>query len=303
MKKNIIFASFVVGALVTALSCSNKKVDGPNPDADSTAMKADEKAQAGNMNPWPWDFPKDVEVDVHEGQIVLAATYYPEYLKEGAELDKKTYIFYKGDVVSKGAGSTKIEHVGKETEIPNALIIPIPSAATAKVGDIVLTWWQSGSGLQRAIVTDASDPKAPVVSYLDLSWTEKDGKLKKFAKDEKLKPGTFKVLNDGEWAPGMQIAFEENGRKCIGRIISLTDEKVLISGFAGSIYTANRTDCQLISLKPSFKPGDNVFGKVTSTYEDNFTVVKYDKKNGRVWVTDNHKSTSIKSILEVASKL
>lgn len=51
MKKNIIFASFVVGALVTALSCSNKKVDGPNPDADSTAMKADEKAQAGNMNP------------------------------------------------------------------------------------------------------------------------------------------------------------------------------------------------------------------------------------------------------------
>ena len=202
-----------------------------------------------------------------------------------------------------GVGSTKVEYIGKEYDVPNALIIPLPSDATAKVGDILLTWWQSGSGLKRAIVTDASDPKAPTVSYLDLSWSIKNGEVKKFKEDEKIKPGTFRVLKEGEWAPGMQVAYEEEGQKKAGYIISLTDDKVLISGFAGHIYVAKRSDCKLISLKPSFKPGDKVFGLYVDSYEDKFTVKKFDKKNGRVWLEDNRNTTCIKSILEVANNL
>ena len=62
------------------------------------------------------------------------------------------------------------------------------------------------------------------VSYLDLSWSIKDGEVKKFKEDEKIKPGTFRVLKEGEWAPGMQVAYEEDGQKKAGYIISLTDE-------------------------------------------------------------------------------
>ena len=259
--------------------------------------------KADNVDPWPWDFPRDVKVDVEKGQTVLTPSYYQEYLKEGKELSKKTYVFYSAEVKEPGVGSTKVEHIGKEYDVPNALIIPLPSDATAKVGDILLTWWQSGSGLKRAIVTDASDPKAPTVSYLDLSWSIKDGEVKKFKEDEKIKPGTFRVLKEGEWAPGMQVAYEEDGQKKAGYIISLTDDKVLISGFAGHIYVAKRSDCKLISLKPSFKPGDKVFGVYVDSYEDKFTVKKFDKKNGRVWLEDNRNTTCIKNILEVANNL
>lgn len=303
MKKNIIIASLFAGAFLTTISCGNKKVDGPNPDADSTEVNEGDKAKASNVDPWPWDFPRDVKVDVEKGQTVLTPSYYQEYLKEGKELSKKTYVFYSAEVKEPGVGSTKVEHIGKEYDVPNALIIPLPSDATAKVGDILLTWWQSGSGLKRAIVTDASDPKAPTVSYLDLSWSIKDGEVKKFKEDEKIKPGTFRVLKEGEWAPGMQVAYEEDGQKKAGYIISLTDDKVLISGFAGHIYVAKRSDCKLISLKPSFKPGDKVFGVYVDSYEDKFTVKKFDKKNGRVWLEDNRNTTCIKNILEVANNL
>jgi len=303
MKKNIIFVSLLAGALLTTFSCGNKSVDSQNPDADSVEVKTDGNEAKSNINPWPWDFPRDVKLDVEKGQTVLAATYYPDYLTKDRELDKRSYIFYYCEVVEGGVGTTKIDHFGEEYELPNALVIPIPDDATAKVGDIVLTWWQSGSGMQRAIVTEASDPKQPTVSYLDLSWSMKDGKVKPFGKDEKLKPGTFRVLKEGEWAPGMQLAFDVDGKKKIGHIISLTDDKVLIHGFAGSITTAKRSDCQLITLKPSFKPGDKVYGKSGENYDDRYTVDKYDKKSGRVWVTDNHKNSSILSILEVASKL
>ena len=281
MKKNIIIASLFAGAFLTTMSCGNKKVDGPNPDADST----------------------EVKVDVEKGQTVLTPSYYQEYLQEDKDLSKRTYVFYSAEVTEPGVGSTKVDHIGKEYDVPNALIIPLPSDATAKVGDILLTWWQSGSGLKRAIVTDASDPKAPTVSYLDLSWSIKNGDVKKFKEDEKIKPGTFRVLKEGEWAPGMQVAYEEEGQKKAGYIISLTDDKVLISGFAGHIYVAKRSDCKLISLKPSFKPGDKVFGVYVDSYEDKFTVKKFDKKNGRVWLEDNRNTTCIKNILEVSNNL
>ena len=53
MKKNIIIASLFAGAFLTTMSCGNKKVDGPNPDADSTEVNEGDKAKAGNVDPWP----------------------------------------------------------------------------------------------------------------------------------------------------------------------------------------------------------------------------------------------------------
>ena len=53
-----------------------------------------------------------------------------------------------------------------------------------------------------------------------------------------------------------------------------------------------------VSIFTGASTGQSTDGVLTEAH-----AIKYDKKNGRVWVTDNHKSTSIKSILEVASKL
>ena len=76
MKKNIIIASLLAGAFLTTMSCGNKKVDGPNPDADSTEVNEGDKAKASNVDPWPWDFPRDVKVDVEKAQA---------WIKNGAQ--------------------------------------------------------------------------------------------------------------------------------------------------------------------------------------------------------------------------
>ena len=101
--------------------------------------------------------------------------------------------------------------MGQDIEMPNALIIPIPQGQTAKKGDIVLTWWQSGSGMERAIVTDDSNPASPKVCYLDMDWKD-DGKG--FANDhnnEQLRPNTFTVLKNNEWQPGAQVTVNADG--------------------------------------------------------------------------------------------
>ena len=79
-----------------------------------------------------------------------------------------------------------------DTEIPNYMIIPIRPDESAKVGDIVLTWWQSGSGMKRAIVTNASDPKAPEVNYIDIDWNNpaKTDDVGIGQKTEKIEPNT-----------------------------------------------------------------------------------------------------------------
>ena len=77
-------------------------------------------------------------------------------------------IWYTQEMVEPGEEMSEIKFMSEQKKVPNAYIVPIPAGQTAKKGDILLTWWQCGSGLQRAYVTDAADPKAPTVRYLDL---------------------------------------------------------------------------------------------------------------------------------------
>ena len=40
--------------------------------------------------------------------------------------------------------------------LPNLYLVPIPGGQKARVGDRLLTYWQSGSGTQRAGATNGS---------------------------------------------------------------------------------------------------------------------------------------------------
>ena len=114
--------------------------------------------------------------------------------------------------VEAGEKASKVKAVVDVDEVPNSLLIPIYKGATAKKGDIVLTWWQSGSGMERAIVTDDSDPTQPKVHYLDLSYKGDGSGFAEKHDNEQLKPNSFVVLNDGEWQPGAPLAVKDDGK-------------------------------------------------------------------------------------------
>lgn len=298
MNRNILMMTVMTGALIMSAACSGKK---GGETADKTAEDKTEMAQ-GTPKAFPWDFPEGIALENPEvGQYVLSPyTFYPNEIIESNNPEEETYIFYSTRLNK----YEETHSIVGEAEMPNSLIILLPKGKKAKVGDVLLTWWQSGSGMKRAIVTDASDPEAPKVDYLDLDYSDdpdKPSMANKYS-NEQLKVSSFDVIEDGKWQPGATIAaFDENKwKECI--LIHATDDKVLALGFAGTIYAFERSACKLISLHQDIKVGDNVMAVWVGSFREGYRVTKIDRKIGRVWVERDGKK-EIVNILQVVKSL
>ncbi|MBR6284511.1 MAG: hypothetical protein IKR25_09495 [Muribaculaceae bacterium] len=257
-------------------------------------------AIAAEGDAWPWNFPQAVPLEASPGQWALSCyTFYPSAVKEGKDLTESTLIFYSGKLGEVGESVTPVNG----TEMPNALIIPLDPNARAKKGDIVLTWWQEGSGLQRAIVTDASNPAEPKVDYLDMNYgDEKNPGFAQREADQQLKPGSFIVLRDGEWAPGAQVAARDGGEWLATTLVCEHDGKLLVLGWSDHLKVYDKKDCRLVPFNEKLKKGDKVMATFVDGYRSGYTVKKVDAKIGRVWV-ERDGSTDVKSIAEVTKVL
>ncbi|HOZ30801.1 MAG TPA: hypothetical protein PLL66_07775 [Bacteroidales bacterium] len=279
---------FLVIAIVTAtfFSCGGGTTTSSD-DKDTTSNETEvTNEDDGKVDPFK-DFPKD-KITAKAGDYVLTPSlnWQVDATKEGPE--SQTFIFYSAKMSEPGDKYSVIDFTfDDDTEIPNYMIIPIRSGESAKVGDIVLTWWQSGSGMQRAIVTNASDPKAPEVNYIDLDWDNpaknRDG-VGLGQMTEKIEPNTFHVLKN-KWEPGTNVAVNVDGDYNLVTIVKLSGNKVLTIGWAGAMKVYNKADCVALDIKPNVKVGDEIqapwVGKFVNT-----KVVKVDTKFGRVWCED-----------------
>lgn len=259
-------------------------------------------SMAQEVNPFPWDFPQDIVIEAEPGQWVLSCyTFYPKALKNNKKVEDANLIFYSTKMTEVGKTQSK---VNVDVEMPNALIIPLDKDAKAKKGDIVLTWWQGGSGLQRAIITDDSNPAEPKADFLDLNYDEEKPNLNfagKFA-DTPLKPGSFTVLKEGEWKSGAQVAIRQGSRWLCGTLIHEQDGKVLVLGFADKVSAYKKEDCRLIPFMEKIKKGDNVWAEWVGTYRNGYKVKKVDMSIGRIWVEKNGE-VEVKSIAKVTKIL
>ena len=288
MKKCMIL---LAAAAFTLASCGGK-TDKAAEGGDSTNT---EVAAADNYNDYPWDFPKSIDLEWEAGQYYLAPyTFYPKKVEEKKDLTKEVMIFYSDTYNDVTDGKVN----GKT---PTSLCIPLPKGEEAKKGDIVLSWWQSGSGMQRALVTDDSAADAPKTVYLDLNYKgDGTGFAEKFV--DQLKPNSFKVLTNGELEPGAPVAYFEDGKWKKATCINTDGDKVLVLGFADHIYSTTKDKVKVIPLVPEYKEGDMVSVAVVDSYSDGYTVKKIDMSIGRVWVEKNGRE-DIKSIFEVSKAL
>ena len=302
MNRNFFAMIVMTGALIISTACNAKKGGEATDNAvNSTAQETTEVTQK-TPKAFPWDFPEGITLENPDvGQYVLSPyTFYPNEIVKSDKPEEETYIFY----------STKLSQYGEthstvgEVEMPNSLIILLPKGKKAKVGDVLLTWWQSGSGMKRAIVTDASDPEMPKVDYLDLDYSDDPDKPKigNQHSNEQLKASSFDVLEDGKWQPGATIAAYEKSAWKEGILIHATDDKVLAIGFAGKIYAFDRSACKLIPIKQDIKVGDNVMAVWVGGFKEGYKVTKIDRKIGRVWLEKDGEK-KIVSILKVVKSL
>lgn len=297
MKKSFLTAAVALAALAT-VSCTGNNAEN---NAEGTDSAANEQV-AESVNTFPWDFPQEVKVEGEVGQMALAPyTYYAACIEKGEDLTNEALIFYNAKLEEIGDKTSKMD--GKE--VPNVFVIPLDKEGQAKKGDILLTWWQNGSGMQRAIVRDATNPAEPVVDYLDLSYSndpEKPGMGEKFG-NHQLKPGSFNVLTDGEWQPGAQLAVKKGDNKWeLATLIRVEGDKVLVKGFSSKVAVYSKADTKLVPFKENIKVGDTVWCKFAASFMPGYKVTKVDMNIGRIWVEKDNR-TEVFSICEVTKVL
>jgi hypothetical protein len=297
----LLFASLLL-VIAAASACGTKnagEADGNSttatttnttrtPSANATAAPAAETPRSA-LKPGeiPFSGFPPVNTTAQADEVVLAPSYI--WIQDAATKgpDKVTFIWYNQKMVAPGEVESEVEFLqpGK-AKIPNAYIIPIPAAQTVKTGDLVLTWWQSGSGMKRAIVVESADPMQPTVRYLDIAYDNPakspDGKTTIGQMDEKLKPNSFVRLTS-PWEPGTVLAVNDGASRKPVKIIRVAGDKILTLNSAGSLKVYDKADATPVPLRPNVKAGDKVKAPQYGTYADAI-VIRVDSRNGRVFV-------------------
>jgi hypothetical protein len=256
----------------------------------SLVLSCSPAALAEAPNPFK-DFPS-VATSAKPGEHVLVPSYnwIVDAVSKGT--DKVTFIFYKQKMDTPGATESKVAFpVGGVKDTPNYMIVPIAAGGKAKKGDVVLTWWQTGSGMQRAYVVDAADPDQPVVKYLDIDYdnpAKRDG-VGIGQMSEQIKPNSFAKITE-PYTPGTALACMASGDYRHAQVISVAPKQVLVREFAGRMKAYDRSACQPLDIIPKVKAGDKVQVPWVGKFI-NAKVTKVDAEIGRVFVEYNVAST------------
>jgi len=230
----------------------------------------------------PLPFPV-VKTTAQPGDFVIAPAreFFDRAVAEG--IAKTGMIYYGAYMEKPGPAESQLKTLtGRITTLPNSLIIPIRRGEQAAVGDIVLGTWQSGSGLQRAIVVAGGTPTAPKVRYLDLDYDNPAGVGKK---DDTLKADCFHKQRDGLIVGNVVAVKAPGGYKRL-LVTGVSGEKVLGIGFAGRLAVAAKADCTPLPIKPALKAGDKVMIPSMGSFRP-ATVDRVDAAIGRVFATYN----------------
>jgi len=234
--------------------------------------------QANGQNAFPALPNSQATAEIGEYVLCPSRQFYDSALEK--EVDRSTFIYYAAVMVAPGESESTVRNLaGRDFSIPNSMVISIPKGQKAKVGDILLSWWQTGSGMQRCIVVGGT-PEEPVVRYLDIAYDNPSGAG---TKEDTLKPNSFYVLK----APmqiGTTVTVKTPRQEGFGQLVAMDDENVMVREFAGKLKVYDRSLATAMPLRPQLSAGDAADAALFGSMKP-VTVVKVDAKIGRVFAT------------------
>ncbi len=274
--RKYLLSLLLIGVMAVSLTgCILDKKEEPKTDEnksseEAVATDAATEESAAKPGEIPFDYPA-VATTAVKGDYVLvpSAETLKGAVKDGGE--NTSFIFYSATMVEPGEVESVVEDFLGQYTMPNSLIVPVPSGESVEVGDVVLTWWQSGSGLIKAIVEQGGTE--PTVRYLDTFLTE----------SEKLKPSSFHKLTE-TLEPGVSVAVNEGGSYSHAVVINAAEDKVLVMGWAGILDVVNKSDVKVIPQTIEVAVGDKIMAPVIGGYEE-VTVTKVEAGIGQVTAT------------------
>ncbi len=266
MKK--IMSAIAVTIVAFGLSACSAKVETTGTITSTpSATQATQAPVAGKL---ALDYPIVETTSAKAGDYVLVPM--KSTVEELRTKTDVTVIFYAAKMTTPGSKESEVESLsGDKYSAPNSLILPLKSGEKVLVGDLVTTWWQSGSGLTQAIVQTAG--ATPKVSYLDKGMTG----------TSTLEANSFTKLMGG-LDLGAVVAVKDGTDYTSAVLVGKADGKTLVSGWAGSLKMVNESDLVALPIKPSVKAGDKIMAPVIGTYQE-VTVKEVDAKSGLIKCT------------------
>ncbi len=168
-----------------------------------------------------------IHVQVNKGDWVLAPE--KKFLDAYLAGKKNFFWFHPREVDSVGQQSVFVWEIDSLVKVPNAFIISFPSRCDVHRGDFVFTWWQKGSGLQRAYVLKSLADGRIIVRYLDLSATKDPNNLV-----DTIAQGSFRVIGD-DFAPGASVHVHEDKGDDLYVIINSEGDSLVCRSSIGNV--------------------------------------------------------------------
>jgi hypothetical protein len=252
---------------------------------------------------FPFEYPivEQLQGEVGSKAFHINMTLIRKGLAEGKE--KILTQFLLGELTAKGDKESTINTAPVSETVPNSGIVVIPKGQKVKVGDIVAGKW--AVNLNRAIITDASNPKAPKATFIGLPWDLKiEGDDKKTPAGQyefTLKENEFMVITK-DYAPSSCCAVKKNGSYQLMKVFSSTADMVL--GTIRIDFTAvKKADCVPFPLKTNFKVGEEIWAVSKFGTIEKGTVKAVNAKMGRYTVTFSPTREDVVSFGEVIKNL
>lgn len=289
MKKQLTILFAMSLFLLSACNNDKKKDNGEKTgnDSSSTNVKSDnaepkKDVPALEKGKFPFEFPVVEKVNAAKGDKIFAVniTLVMNDYNKGKSTFGTQYLLSTMD--EPGEKESKVSFVTPSL-VPNSGIVVIPKGQTAKVGDIVAGKW--AVNLTRGIVTNASNPKAPKVTFIGLGWDNPakadDNKTPIGQFEYTLKEGEFMVISK-DFDPGTCCAVKKGNEWSLMDVFRAEGDMVM-----GTIFTeftaVKKTDCVAIPLKGNFKVGDDVYAPWVGKMSPG-KVTKIDTKMGRITI-------------------
>lgn len=265
--RNLVPALFVIAA------CGPAEAPAPPAETPAPATPTPEVIAAIEPGALPpgVDFPRVEKLDAVAGQSVLGIDPYRLEDARKGQLSMMSYTNY--EVVEPGAFESNVRRVSEAT-LPNALIIPLPKGESVAKGDVLLTWWQTGGGLQHALVTGGT-PTEPVVRYITLPDSVPDA-----PKEWPLKADSFAKL-DQPFEVGSNVAYKAGAEVRWATIVGADGDKLLVLEGGSDMKVVSKATCVAIPFKPDFAVGDAVLAPFVATLGP-AKVTKIDEATGKV---------------------
>lgn len=221
------------------------------PLAGSTTTPPATSAGASVEARLPLDYPAVATLAKPGDHVLVPPRAWLELAQERG-VDSQAFVFFLARMATPGPTASLVDVAnGDRVALPNALIVPIRRGERVQPGDVVLTAWASGTGMQRGFVVEGGSPSAPRVHYLDFRYQHPSG-LGKGA--EVVAPDTFHRLREpGE--PGTTLACRDGDRWLHHLVIHATAERWLTLGFAGRLHAVARSACRPLPLVPELTGG------------------------------------------------